>query len=135
VASLHRRATVSTLAAEDRLFGRPPSPQSRRRRPRSAAVARLPRRAEGGGGGLASLAADSTSVAAVARLLPTRSRRRLLKTASPAAVSRRPRSLPIFLAKFLRSNLLNPSPLMRSAVGGPRVLENRHGWCGEITRR
>jgi hypothetical protein len=45
VARLHRRATGSTLAAEDRLFGRPPSPQSRRRRPKTDSLAGLlPRR-------------------------------------------------------------------------------------------
>jgi hypothetical protein len=41
-------ATVSTQAAEDRLFG--PSPRSRRRRPRCAAVACLPRRGLDAGG-------------------------------------------------------------------------------------
>ena len=43
-------ATVSTPAAEIRRGGPPPSPRSRRRRPRSAAVARLPRHGFDAGG-------------------------------------------------------------------------------------
>ena len=78
-------AVVSTPAAEDRLFGLPPSPRSLRRRPRCAAVARLPRRGLDAGGRRRPICA------AVARLprrgLDAGGRRPPLWPASLAAVS------------------------------------------------
>ena len=122
-------ATVSTQAAEVRLFGRPPLLRSQRRRPSSAAVARLPRRGLDAGGRdqpqrPASLAAVSTPAAEDRRCGPPpllRSRRRQPRF---AAVARR--------LRHSRSRRMQP----RTGASPPskplfkRSFEKWHGWCG-----
>jgi len=85
-------ATVSTPATKIRRSGPPPSPRSRRRRPKSASLAGLPCCGLNAGGQVqprwpASLAAVSTPAAEISRRGPPpspRSRRLQLKTAAVA---------------------------------------------------
>jgi len=145
-------AVVSTPAAL------PPSPWSRRRRPKTASLAGLPRRGLDAGGRDAPLRRDGPppsprswlqrpKIASFARLpcrgleaggqrLPAPPPPRWPAVSTPAAADRRgvpPPSQPAyFFNEVLRSNFLDPSPLMSSTVGGPRVLEQLHWWFGEF---